>query len=111
MPAAKQAASELKRALTFMPEHPVVGKVPVLTCSSQNRTGLEAIWEEIMRWQEKSKTSGFFERNREEQVLYWLHETIRGLLLTKFLENEGIQKRIREIENRRSEERVGKKRQ
>src|SRR5690625_7889199 len=53
-----------------------------------------------MRWQEKAERSGFFERNREEQVLYWLHETIRGLLLTKFLENEGIQKRIREIENR-----------
>ncbi len=100
LPAAERAASELKRALSFMPEHPVVGKVPVLTCSSQNRTGLEVIWEEIMRWQEKSERSGFFEKNREEQVLYWLHETIQGLLLTKFLENEGIQKRISEIENR-----------
>src|SRR5690625_6221492 len=100
LPAAERAASELKRALSFMPEHPVVGKVPVLTCSSQNRTGLEAIWEEIMRWQEKSERTGFIEKNREDQVLHWLNETIQGLLLTKFLENEGIQKRIREIENR-----------
>src|SRR5690625_8033648 len=100
LPDAERAASELKRALSFMPEHPAVGKVPVLPCSSQNSTGLEVIWEEIMRWQEKSERSGFCEKNREEQVPDWLHETIQGLLLTEFRENEGIQKRIREIEYR-----------
>lgn len=100
LPAAERAAGELKRALAFMPQHPVVGEVPVVTCSSQNKTGLDTIWDEIMIWQEEAGKSGFYGKHRKKQVLYWLHETIREQLLNKFLDNEGIQRRIREIENK-----------
>ncbi|EOZ93245.1 arginine/ornithine transport system ATPase [Indibacter alkaliphilus LW1] len=48
---------------------------------------MEDIWEMISGYEEKMKSNGFFEANRADQRLNWMHEHIRFLLETKFYQN------------------------
>ncbi len=73
---AELARSQYQGALDLFPP-PASGWLPkVQTCSSLTRKGLDDIQNTIWQYLEFTRTSGFFKQKRNEQSLYWMHESI-----------------------------------
>jgi LAO/AO transport system kinase len=96
--AAKQAKLEYKNALSLFPPHPSGWKPPVLTCSALENEGIREIWQQIENYFEIVRKSGFFEKNRKEQAVYWMHETIENRLRQSFYQHPHVRNKISEIE-------------
>ena len=75
-------------------------------CSAVSGEGIGDIWENINDYLLHCKTNDYFEKNRKNQTLYWLHESIRQELQTVFHKNEGIVANLQRIEG---EVAIGKK--
>lgn len=70
------AGSQYRNALQLFPPS-ASGWIPrVHTCSSYTREGLEEIRETIDEYFKVTQKTGFFDKNRSEQALYWMHESI-----------------------------------
>lgn len=96
--AAERAVKEYKRAISLMPKHPASWKIPVISCSALEKSGMETVWSEIENYLQKVKESGFFNQNRKDQALYWLHEAIQDQLMHSFYENPDVQSKLEEME-------------
>ena len=95
---AKRAKKEYQNALHLMPprESGIIPKV--MTCSALTSDGIDAIWERLLDYQSILKKNGFFEKRRQTQALYWLHQQIETGLKDSFYQNKTITERIKEIE-------------
>lgn len=98
--AADRAAKEYQRALSLMPKHPAPWKIPVVTCSALDKSGIDTIWTEIKGYLQRVKESDFFDRNRKKQAVYWLRESIQEQLKQSFFANEKVKKELKEIEEK-----------
>ena len=87
---AEQAVSEYRNALRLFPAAESGWIVPVLTCSAQENTGMEEIWDMIQRYENLTKDNGFFDKNRQNQNLDWLKNHIRHELEERFLSHPDI---------------------
>lgn len=87
---AEQAVSEYRNALHLFPAAESGWIVPVLTCSAQENTGMEEIWDMIQRYENLTKDNGFFDKNRQNQNLDWLKNHIRHELEERFLNHPDI---------------------
>ncbi len=92
--AAKRAQREYANALHLFPSKENGWLPQVKTCSSLDGSGLEEIWKMILKFESKVKSNGFFDANRAEQRINWMHEHIRYLLENKFYQNPDIKKRL-----------------
>ena len=72
----------------------------VVTCSAINNSGVDEIWDNILSFDRATKSSGAFDRRRNEQMLDWMHSMIRDRLNRKFYNNNEIKKVIPELESR-----------
>ncbi|MEX2590019.1 MAG: methylmalonyl Co-A mutase-associated GTPase MeaB, partial [Chitinophagales bacterium] len=97
--AAENAAKEYKRALHLFPPKEYNWTSEVLTCSSIENKGLENIWEIITGFEMQMKKSGWWSKNRSEQNKFWLHDSIRQLLLDKFYRDPEKQKALLTLED------------
>ncbi len=80
---AKNAALEYKRALHLFPAMEN-GWIPqVSTCSSEEKTGLNTIWDTIEKHKNQMQANGYFVNNRTQQNKYWLHHIIKEELGNK----------------------------
>jgi len=95
---AKRAKKEYQNALHLMPlkESGVIPKV--LTCSALTGEGIDEIWNLLLDYQEVLKRNSFFEKRRQQQALYWLHEQINMGLKDAFFNNEKIKERMKLLE-------------
>lgn len=91
---AKLAAEEYRSALHLFRAPESGWSIPVLTCSSNNNSGITEIWEKVMNYKEHADVSGFFADKRMKQSIYWMTETIDESLRTHFHGNSAIQKRL-----------------
>ena len=77
---AKSTKQELLRALHFMPEKEKDWKVPVLLGSALNNTGLEKVFEKVLKFIDLKKSTGRFQEVRKKQAEkrfeYWVQEYI-----------------------------------
>ena len=71
---------------------------PVLTVSAVTGDGLDAIWNAVDAYCERTRTSGFFEWNRREQARYWMHQVVEDHLRDAFFGNEAVQHALGPIE-------------
>lgn len=94
---AQVAAGDVKRALRLYPQSDWV--VPVLLCSSIEKTGIDDIWHETDKFIRHAVLKGNFTENRAQQAVYWLRETISEGLLTQFNHNAEVAKRYAEFES------------
>jgi LAO/AO transport system kinase len=96
---ATSAQAEYQHALhLFAP--PSSGWYPqVLVSSAKDRTGLEAIWQMVLTFEEKTKASGFFDTTRRQQNIAWFQSCFQELL------QEDIQKTLN-TENLRLEQAI-----
>lgn len=96
--AAKRAKESYKNAVHLFPPNDAEWSVPVGLCSAIEHTGIKDAWQEIERYEQQTKASGWFEANRKQQLLKWFHERIHARLEEKFYAQTTIQKEIQKRE-------------
>ncbi|MCK6691943.1 MAG: methylmalonyl Co-A mutase-associated GTPase MeaB [Thermoanaerobaculia bacterium] len=70
----------------------------VLTCSSQENTGIAEIWHAIVEYQQSTLENGFFTENRRRQAEYWFREALDAGLKAAFFSHPAVQARLSELE-------------
>ena len=63
----------------------------VLKASSTENSGIEKIWQEILRYKEMVSKNGYFTNNRNHQKIQWLYNTINDKLRQLFYNSKDIQ--------------------
>ncbi len=96
--AAKHASREFKNALHLMPSKDHGQEIKVHTCSGLNDIGVKDLLDEITAFQHAVETSGSFQNRRNQQELYWLHQTIEDRLKSNFYSNPAVIDRLKIIE-------------
>jgi len=95
---AKVAAANYKNAMHLLPANKN-GWVPqVLTCSSNEGVGLDVIWDMILSFQNDMKINQCFDKNRQDQSVYWMHESIKTELYNNFYNSQEVGKKLSQLE-------------
>lgn len=95
---AKKAKKEYQNALHLFPANEN-GWVPeVQTCSALKSEGLKDILQLLEKYQLEQKQSGFFDLNRKEQAIHWMHQTIHHFLKQNFYKSPEILKNLSKFE-------------
>lgn len=95
---AKLAAAHFRNALHLFPA-PESGWTPqVLTYSGFYGIGIKEIWDMVYQYIDFVKANGYFEYRRNEQVKYWMYETINEHLRDNFYQNPLIAGMLEEQE-------------
>jgi LAO/AO transport system kinase len=96
--AALSARATYQNALHLFPHSEKKWTPPVLTCSAETQEGIIPIWEAILAYQHQMQTMGFFYKNRQEQSLHWMYETVKQSLEDKFYSNPEVRARLPIVE-------------
>lgn len=96
---AKRAKMEYQNALHLFPPNEN-GWIPeVRTCSALDDSGLSEIWELLKEFKVQQIESGFFNQNRKEQAVHWMHQTIHHFLKRNFYKSPEIKENLLKFEN------------
>ena len=91
---AKQTRAEYQQALHLFPAS-VSGWQPSVTiCSALENTGIDHIWQIMQQYLALTQQNHYFARQRQEQNLHWLHQTIRHALEERFYNNKAVQEKL-----------------
>ncbi len=96
---AKRAARELESALRMLRGERDPWQVPVLTCSAQERTGLDDVWSALVRHQEFLSSREELAAKRARQQVDWTWQMVRERLLARLREHPAV-KEIRDATER-----------
>jgi LAO/AO transport system kinase len=88
--AAEKAKSAYQNALNLFPNEEKSWSPQVVLASSLSGLGVEKVWRLMQEYEEKVKASGFWETNRSEQRLSWLHDQIQEMLGQAFLKSNEV---------------------
>ena len=72
----------------------------VMTCSAYERTGIDAIWENILHYCSETQQNGYFDVRRAEQSKYWMYETINEALRNSFYRDPDIEAALPDFERK-----------
>jgi len=90
--AAKRAKVEYQNALHLFPANPS-GWIPqVKTCSSLDKSGLEDVFQMLLKFQEQVRVNGYFDKNRSDQQVSWFKENLNELLKISFFRKPEVKK-------------------
>lgn len=93
-----KAKAEYINALHLMPPS-VSGWIPKVTsCSSQTGEGIKELWKIIENYVAFTKETQWFEKNRANQNLYWMHEIVNEELKRRFYASPQVQEKIKQLE-------------
>jgi LAO/AO transport system kinase len=96
---AKNARVEYQNALHLFPPTES-GWVPqVGTCSAQSKEGINVSWEVIKQYEIFTKSNGYFEQKRRDQLKHLMFETINELLKDGFYNDNPVKSSIPDIES------------
>ncbi len=97
---AELAQREYKNALHLFPPTES-GWIPfVSTCSAREKKGIKDIWDKIKEYEAQTKKNGHFEKQRKEQELKIMFETIKESFNDSFKNNLAVKNILPKIENR-----------
>lgn len=88
------AAASYRNALHLFPMNENGWMPRVYTCSAYTKDGIKEIWQGVEDFVNMTKQNGYFYKNRNEQNLRILDESIKQSLLDNFYNNEQIKKQI-----------------
>jgi LAO/AO transport system kinase len=95
---ANKAKKEYENALHLFPANEN-GWIPkVKTCSSLKDEGLVSILELLNQFHSQQKSSGYFDQNRKEQSIHWMHQTIHHFLKRNFYKSPEILNKLVKFE-------------
>ncbi|MFB6258585.1 MAG: methylmalonyl Co-A mutase-associated GTPase MeaB [Flavobacteriales bacterium] len=97
---AKEARDAYKRALHLLPPSQSGWEAKVTTCSSTEGKNIEGIWGLVEEQQEHVRKNGYFDKNRQEQARYWMHQAIEEALRDRFYRSTTMKPLITEMEEK-----------
>ena len=95
---ANQARAYYLNATHLLPPKPSGWAPHVLTCSSQENTGIAEIWRAVVEYQHLTLRNGFFTENRRRQAEYWFREALDAGLKAAFFSHPAVQACLAELE-------------
>ncbi len=95
---AQIAKSQYRNALHLFPKKDSGWEPRVLTCSALNNNGIHEIWDKIETYKKLTVTNGFFHKKRNEQSIFWMHETIQEQMKRAFYGHPEISRKLKEFE-------------
>ena len=93
---ASLTAKAYRRALALYPSR--FGTPKVLISSALKDEGITDVWSTIQDLEQKTRTDGYFEKQRQQQTELAVLETTKALLLTEFSTSELVQRALRDIQ-------------
>lgn len=97
---AKLASRELKNAIHLFPPTPS-GWIPeVHTCSALTGERIAEIRQMIERFERHTKLNDFFGQQRHDQDRYWMHETLRNLMMNGLYGNAEVAAALKALETK-----------
>ena len=93
---AKAAARELSAALRLI--HGPGAAPPVLTCSAREGTGLDEVWERLVRHRDSLEADGELERKRSRQQVGWVWAIVRAGVLDELRAHPAVAALTPEVE-------------
>jgi LAO/AO transport system kinase len=92
--AATRAQSFIQSALHLLGHHPSdespVWQAEVMRLSALNSSGLNELWEKVMRFQQLQTDGGRWLQRRQTQALTWMNERIQSGLKDAFTQHAGV---------------------
>lgn len=95
---ANQARAHYMNATHLLPPSPSGWAPRVLTCSSQENTGIAEVWHTVEECRKKMQATGYFDENRSRQARYWLQETLEAGLRAAFYGHPEVQRQLEALE-------------
>ena len=96
--AARQAAGEYKRALHLFPPNDNEWIPKVMSISSLDQKGMAETWDCIESFSNQQRLKGYFQENRQGQMLGWFKTALQERIIGKFYSDANNLSRIRELE-------------
>lgn len=87
---ARTAARELAAALRLLRDPGAAWRTPVLTCSAQEHTGLDEVWQEVRRHREVLESTGELDQRRRDQQVAWVWNLVHDQLLARLHEHPAV---------------------
>lgn len=97
---AKKARTEYQKALHLLSPNRSDWVPKVLTCSSLEATGMEAIQDMLTEYREKLESNTFWQENRKRQARQWMKDTILNLLEDRFFQDHRVKEQLPKIDER-----------
>ncbi len=91
---ANLARAEYKNALHLFPRNANEWIPRVETISAEEKNGIGNVWTIINAFDQLVTSNGWKIKNREQQQIYWMHETVKTQLLSEFNATTGIEVEI-----------------
>jgi GTPase len=95
---ARAAARELASALRLLQDPRASWRAPVLTCSAQQGTGLDQVWQSIQRHRTVLEPTGELDRQRRDQQVSWIWELVNDQLRARLHGHPGVRAIAPELE-------------
>jgi len=74
--------------------------VPVMTCSSLEKTGIAEIREMLNAYKTSTQSNGYWDSKRQAQKLNWMTRNLENLLLQSVFSDSGFKKELRATEEK-----------
>lgn len=97
---AEKSAREYRNALHLFPPTPSGWVPPVLTCAAEPGLGIADLWSKIESFFNHQKVSGYFEKKRQDQSVYWFKETLQQKLMENFFKSPGMNNQLAEVQEK-----------
>jgi LAO/AO transport system kinase len=96
--AAMCAVTEHQQALHLFPKTESGFISKAVPCSAMENIGIAEIWDEMIRFFDITRKNGFFEKNRKNQNLDWMHDYIRQTLEEEFYGSPAVKRKLASLE-------------
>jgi LAO/AO transport system kinase len=96
--AAQMARAHYANALHLFPARESGWTPKVLTCSSLDASGIEAVWDALLLFRDRVGESGFFESNRRQQTQYWFRDTLEQSVRDAVYNNPAFSAAVEDME-------------
>lgn len=97
---AGMAKMQYENALHLFPRKESAWIPQALTCSAVQKSGIAEIWTKIEEFSKLTNKNGYFLRKRNEQSIYWMHETIEEQLKQSFYHHPEVKAKLHEFEQK-----------
>jgi LAO/AO transport system kinase len=97
---ARAAARELAAALRLLQDPAAPWHTPVLTCSAQEGTGLDEVWDRLQKHRAMLEATGELDRRRRDQQVEWTWNMVRDQLLKRLHDHPRVRALAPELERR-----------
>ncbi len=87
---AQEARQEYENALNLLRPSSSIWRPPVLTCSAVELTGIDEIWETVLKHRQQLMATDQLDQKRKKQAIDWLWSLVEEGLKDRFYQNQGI---------------------